>query len=288
MLRQRQLLLKKQRELVAGSFGVVAQDDQVHAPTMPNKGNHWAQFLIDVPERPNSEGRAPSAGGVVKVVVGRPGSWESEAEAFDPQTQSCKPQSPRAPTPPTLLERSLVSCISLADCVQLDCSPDPELPSGPPSKPEQAKEGAHGWDLRLQGDADSRQQSKEKPQGRRPFWSGWGARKSAHFAEEEEEVPSGAVSAFSVDAEGWDLEEDASVGPAPAHAAGRSRALMRAQTPWPAQCEVQEGLPGAAADSLVLPGAPEDQPVALDGECMRRHAQDPFDMTGGSLDLDEN
>lgn len=262
LLRQRQHLLKRQKECVAGSFGVTARDD---GPSVPKKGNNWAQFLVEVPERPNSRtDRAPSAGSYVKVVVGRPGSRESEAEAFPPPAQGSKLTPPASAEP--LLEQSFGSTMNL-DSVLLEHAS--ELRGL--SKPERSGE-AHGWDLQVLD--DSREPSKEKPQGRRPFFGLWGGGRNAHF-ELEQEVPTG-ISAFDADAECHEAEDD-SFGPT----AAPSRS--RAQTPWPADLAI--GGPLGATSEPALPGVLESP----DGASMRRHAQeDPFDLTCASLDLTEN
>mmetsp|Transcript_28076 Transcript_28076/g.71040 ORF Transcript_28076/g.71040 Transcript_28076/m.71040 type:complete len:255 (-) Transcript_28076:122-886(-) len=230
MLRQRQLALKRQRDMAAANFGVMAQE---HAPTMAKKGTNWAQFLVEV-DRPNSRtDRAPSAQGVVKVVVGRPGSVESEqAEAFDSQILPANVQDQRGETPFSVYQ-SLGDTIPI-DCVQLDCGADARQVE----RPEQPVGREQGWDLQLQSDAAW--QDKEDPQRRR-FWRGWGAKKSAHFGGED--AADEAVAAFnSDDAEG---EEEQSIGGAPT--------ASRAQTPWPA-LDAAAGL----TDDAVLPGAMDE------------------------------
>lgn len=244
MLRQRQLALKRQRDLAANSFGVMAQEHQA-APSMVKKGSGFAHFLVEL-DRPSSRVSGGFDQDYVKVVVGKPGSRELEGEREAPAQEQ--------PQTPTALNMSLGSTIPL-DCVQLDCA-QAEEPEDM-ARPEGPKEPL-GWVQADEAQKAQQQEQKEKPQ-RGGFWRfGRPAKRAAHFAEEVvEEDAGGAISAFDDEPEG--LEEQSLDGPPVVASASR------AQTPWP----VQEVSGGGLNDAMTFPGA---IPGAMDDDDSRRLA----------------
>lgn len=223
MFRQRQLALKRQRELTKNSFGVIAQQNPLQAASgvdTQKKAGAWGKFLVELDGNPvRSEVSTPvtptgsTTPGRVKVIA-----------AMDVDSKVVGAMAADTTVRPATGSISLTSSV---DMVLIPSALEPENADvrGPYPMDSRNKETAGaGWDLEISAE-DMRKSPKEAQSRGRKMWP-WN--RSSRVARIAEEDVTDRVEAFDDEVE--------------CIRASASKCNLRAKTPWSPSGATHENL----------------------------------------------